>query len=473
MANDTDKPDDHRLWRAITARAGEDVGEFAPGADARPADFSRRDFVKRMGASMALAGLAACERAPKEKIVPYVVHPPEVTPGNASFYATAWSLDGYATGLLVESHEGRPTKVEGNPDHPASLGATGIMEQALILELYDRSRARAIRKGQGAGTWPGFQETFGGVTNAGRGLHFLLEPTSSPLIANQISRIRARLPQAKFHFYTPLSRQAAWDGARIALGRPLETQIDLRAADVILSLDADFLACGPSQLRLGREFADRRRVRSAADSMNRLYVAEAQASVTGGMADHRAPIPNHEISRSAARLMVALGDPHAFPELGGVLGGWRNTLGPASPFFQAVTRDLLAHRGTSVVLVGDQQPAAVHAIGHALNQALGNVGRTVVYTESPIFEAGAESHDLLALVKAIDAGEVETLVILEGNPVYTAPVDIELARRVRSVHETIYLGLFENETASASSWFLPAAHVLESWGDARAQDGTA
>lgn len=472
MADDTKNGNDRKLWRTFAERAGEGVGEFAPGVDAGPGDSSRRDFVKRMGASMALAGLAACERAPKEKIVPYVVRPPEVTPGNATFYATAWSLDGYATGLLVESHAGRPTKIEGNPDHPASLGATGIMEQALILELYDRNRARATRKGQEAATWPGFQESFANVPNGGRGLHFLMEPTGSPLIANQISRIRARLPEAKFHFYTPLSRQTAWDGARIALGRPLETQVNLRAADVILSLDADFLACGPSQLRLGREFADRRRVRASSDSMNRLYVAEAQTSVTGGMADHRAAIPNHEILRASARLAAALTDARAFPELAPVVGRWRTALGLDSPFFQAVTRDLVAHRGASVVLVGDQQPAAVHAIGHLLNRALGNVGKTITYTESPIFEAGAVSHDLGALVKAIDAGEVDTLVILEGNPVYSAPVDIELARRVRSIKETVYLGLFENETARATNWFLPAAHFLESWGDACAQDGT-
>jgi molybdopterin-containing oxidoreductase family iron-sulfur binding subunit len=421
-------------------------------------ELSRRELLTRMGASLALAGLMACERAPKEKIVPYGVKPPEVTPGVPSFYATAWTLDGYATGLLVESHEGRPTKIEGNPEHPASLGATGIFEQALILELYDRSRARAIRRGRDTATWRGFQEhvVARSATSGGRGVHFVMEPVSSPLLVSQIAAVRARLPGATFHFHTPLSRSAVWEGARMALGAPLETKVDLAAADVVLALDACFLGGGPGSLPLARRFADRRRVRGTRDEMNRLYVAEPQLSVTGGMADHRARLSNHELLRATASLVAALSNGHA----------------PESPFFQAALRDLVAHRGSSVVLVGDRQPARLHAMGHVLNRALGNVGRTVEYIESPIFEAGTESHGLTRLTMALDAGEVDALVILEGNPLYNAPADLELARRVRSAREVVYLGLFENETARAATWFLPAAHTLEAWGDARAYDGT-
>ncbi|HVH13130.1 MAG TPA: hypothetical protein VM759_08765, partial [Longimicrobium sp.] len=267
------------------------AAEFAPGATARPDGLSRRAFVRLMGASAALAGLDACTRLPRERILPYVDQPPEVTPGLPRFYATSMVLDGYATGLLVASREGRPVKVEGNPDHPASLGASGVFEQASILQLYDPDRSQSVLDRGRPTTW---DELVGALDRAqgwwgprGERLRFLLEPTSSPLLIGLMDRIRERHPAAGFHFHLPAGRVAAWEGARLAFGRPLEVMHDFAQAAVIVSLDADFLATGPFSLRHAHDFALRRRTPTPATEMNRLYVAGPRLTPTASMADHR------------------------------------------------------------------------------------------------------------------------------------------------------------------------------------------
>ncbi len=462
-----------RYWRdfAERARFEPEQGEFLPGVDQAPDPVARREFLTLMGASIALAGLDGCSsRPPSGEIVPYVIQPPEVTPGIPSDYASAFTRDGYGVGVIVQSHEGRPTKVEGNPDHPASLGASGVFEQAAILGLYDPDRARGMRRGALPSLWAALVDelTRAHGEGRGRGLHLLLEPTSSPLVEFQLGRVRQRFPEALVHFYAPLAPTAAWEGAQLALGRPLETQLDLKEADVILALDADFLGEGPAHLSLSRDFADRRRVQSAADSMNRLYVAESALSITGMAADHRLRLRTREVAALTGAIVAAAG----VSELGGLVDRWRTLGDPMRRWVDAVSRDLLAHRGRSAVLIGDAQPAAVHAMGHALNAALGNVGRTVRYTESPILEAGRPSHGLALLVGALGRGEVETLLILGQNPVYTAPANFELAAQIARAGRSVYLGLYENETAHACTWFVPAAHELEAWGDTRAKDGT-
>jgi len=435
-------------------------------------EVTRRGFMHAMGASFGLAGLSACVRAPDKEILPYSRQPPEVTPGVAKHYATSMSIDGYATGLLVESHEGRPTKVEGNPDHPASLGATGIHEQGMVLSLYDPSRARAVARGGQPARWAAFANAH--ATMAAAKVHFLLEPTSSPLRVNLIGRIREAIPGATFHFHAPLSRNRAWDGAALAFGRPLDVRYDLSLAKVVLAVDRDFLASGPGWLVLARQFADGRRLLGQSDSMNRLYVAETALTVTGTAADHRLALRPSQIVALTALLAerVLAGQRDAPPEL---LGALERAASPArehAAWAAAVARDLLANRGAGVVMVGDAQPPAVHAIVHAMNIALGNVDRTVRYAPPPIFEAGEASHDLGGLVGALAAGQVDYLAILGGNPVYDAYADQDLGQLVAKARGSVYLGPCANETARPVDWFVPEAHLLESWGDGRAFDGT-
>jgi Fe-S-cluster-containing dehydrogenase component/anaerobic selenocysteine-containing dehydrogenase len=467
-------------WRSLAEATGKfdpDASrEFPVGVDEVDPTLRRREVLQLLGASVLLAGTAGCARAPRGKIVPYSIQPPEVTPGLAKHYATAMSLDGYATGLLVESHEGRPTKVEGNPDHPASLGATGLLEQASILSLYDPARASGVfLKGQPK-SWRRFVEALtGGRDRPPRldGTHFLLEPTSSPFTGHLIEQLRAR--GAAFHFYAPVSRNAVWEGSRLAFGRPLDPVFDLERADVIVALDSDLLAAGPFHCRYARKFADGRRVRSRTDAMNRLYVAEPILSVTGATADHRLRVKAREIGAVAAGILRELsemlkGAPW-LESLGGSLAPWHEPAEGAA-WVRAVARDLLAHSGRSLVVVGEGQPSSVHAIAALLNHALGNVGSTVRYTKPVVLEAGTAAHTLEPLLDELDADRVLSLVILGGNPSYTAPRDVELSRRIKKAKTTAYLGTYANETAKACEWLIPLAHYLESWGDTRALDGT-
>lgn len=448
----------------------------------------RRDFLRLVGASIALAGIGGCFEPPREEILPYTIRPPEVTPGVPRYYATTMTLDGYGIGLLAESREGRPTKIEGNPDHPASLGAAGVYEQASVLGLYDPDRARRIREGTRPRTWLDFARRFAPQPPAGAargaGLRFLLEPTASPLTAELVARIREAYPEARFHFYAPLASASPLDGARLALGRPLQTQYDFRSADVVLSIDADFLDAGPFGVRHARDFASRRRPRSPTDRMSRLYVVEGGYSITGGMADHRIRVRTDRAGEVLAAVLARVTEAGPVPGLPGAgAAPAPDDLAAASRAVRApdvdaavldtIARDLRAHPGRSIVLAGDGQPPEVHAMAHALNALLGNVGRTVWYNEPPLLDAGEPSHSLAPLVEEMRAGTVRTLLILGGNPIYDAPADLDFAGALRRVPETVYLGLHENETAALASWFVPALHYLEVWGDARAWDGTA
>jgi molybdopterin-containing oxidoreductase family iron-sulfur binding subunit len=485
----------HGYWRSLAEIPGatglrEDaLREFPPGADASPDSMSRRAFMKLLGASMALAGLDACTRAPAEKILPYGSQTPELTPGIPLHFATSMVVGGYATGLLVESHEGRPTKVEGNPEHPASLGAAGVYEQASVLQLYDPHRARNPREGRTPKRWPDFARALGTMPGvrpgeSGAGVHLLLRPTSSPLTAALIGRMRERYPDARIHFHAPFDGRGAAASSRALFGSALATQHDFSRARVVLALDSDFMASGPFSLRYAHDFAGRRhaaisRVDSggAGPAMNRLYSVEGMWSPTGTLADHRLSTRAGDVPLVAAAVLRAVlglrGHPAARtaaleavlePMAAGapVPGGW----------IEALARDLVEAAGSGIVIAGPDQSPAVHALALALNEVLGNVGRTVWYGASPILEHGDESHELATLVDAMRDGEVPTLVIAGGNPVYDAPADLEFARALKTVQSTAYLGMYENETAAACQWFAPESHYLESWGDARAYDGT-
>jgi MoCo/4Fe-4S cofactor protein with predicted Tat translocation signal len=465
-----------RLWRSLEERDGADPAapraaqEFPAGASVLEG-VSRRDFVGLLSGTLALSG-AACYR-PTQKIVPYVRRPPEVTPGNPLHFASAYALEGYAVGLIVESHGGRPTKIEGNADHPDSLGTTGVYEQALTLSLYDDDRATAIRSPQGGLAWRQFlaltaQNVAKHVADGGAKLRFLLEPTGSPLTADLRARILQKLPKAKFVSFSPVAADGVVEGARLVYGKPLEPRHDLSQARVIVALDADFLSDGPEQLRLSRQFGAGR---EPGPNMSRLYVAEPCPTPTGTIADHRLRLRGSDVAALALALAARLGESGVqelapfsrLPAQGGSVD---------ARWVAALAKDLIANKGKSVVIAGRRQPAAVHALVNAINAALGNVGATVTYWAAKSPDALVGIEPLRALVEEIAAGQVETLVVTAENPVYSAPVDFKLGKLLERVPNVIYLGNSEDETAAVAGTLIPKAHVLESWGDGEALDGT-
>jgi MoCo/4Fe-4S cofactor protein with predicted Tat translocation signal len=419
---------------------------------------SRRKFLSLMGASLALAGASACTKQPKETIVPYVRQPEEVIPGNPLFYATTITVAGLGTGLLVESHEGRPTKIEGNPDHPASLGATSPQMQASVLTLYDPDRSQTVMHDGIIDTWGRFVTALAGAREVadlkkGAGLRLLSGTVTSPTLAAQIGEILAMFPQSKWHQWDPCGRHSARGGSVAAFGKPWNVIYRFDRAARIVSLDADFLdPASPGGLRYTRDYAGRRRqaAENASVEAPRLYVAESTPSITGGMAEHRFRMRAAEVEAFAQKLMSADGDPQ-----------------------RSIIKDLDAHRGASIILPGEFQPPRVHALAHAMNQTFGNAGKTVVYTDPVEATPVDQGASLAELVKDMRDGAVETLVILGGNPVYDSPADLDFLGALRRVNLRSYLGLYDNETAEWCHWHVPEAHYLESWSDARAWDGTA
>lgn len=426
----------------------------------------RRNFLKLMSASMALAGVTACTVQPQELIVPYVRQPEEEIPGKPLFFATAMTLGGVASGLLVESHEGRPTKIEGNPDHPASKGATDLFAQGSILTLYDPDRSPTILQLGDVRPWSAVIAAIRGGLSAqaaskGAGLRILTETVASPTLAAQIQQVIALNPGAKWVQWEPVNRDNARAGARTAFGQYVEPVYDLTKADVILSLESDFLSSeGARNLYYMRQFASRRRVEEGAENLNRLYVVESDHTPTGGRADNRLAIKSGQIEGFARAVAGATG-------VAGVSG---SAPAGSDAFASAVAKDLSDHRGRAVVMVGDAQPPAVHALAHAINAA---IGAPVSYLPTPEIVPSEQSAAFSELVSDINAGHVQMLVILgESNPVFTAPADFKFAEAIRKVSLVVHSGLFFDETATLSHWHIPAAHYLESWSDGRSIDGT-
>jgi MoCo/4Fe-4S cofactor protein with predicted Tat translocation signal len=475
----------HREFPRQASEWVEPVGEGGVVSAMGAAGTSRRAFLQLSSASLALAGLTACTRQPIEKIVPYVEQPEQVVPGRPLFFATTLTQGGYGIGVLAESHEGRPTKIEGNTEHPASLGSTDFFAQAAILELYDPARSQSVLHDGRTAMASTFLVAVEQLMRAklaagGEGVRLLTGAVTSPTFAAQMKDFAARYPNARWHRWEPAGPLSSRAGAVRAFGRPVAVRYDLSRADVVVTFDSDFLAAGPGSVPYARQFADRRRVRAAtpdlAQKMNRLYAVETTPTPTGSIADHRLPLPPAELEAlllalarevGAAALGVAAAAPAA-PPTSASNGG-----GKTQAFLQALAADLLAHPGASLVVAGETASPAAQVLAHAINEKLGNAGKTVVYAEPAEIDPVDHLQSLAELVRDMRAGQVDVLIMLGGvNPVYTAPADLDFTAALSKVATRIHHGLYADETAEYCHWHVPAAHELESWGDARAFDGT-
>lgn len=461
-------------WRSLDEVAGTPEfreflhREFPQGASELSDPLTRRSFLKVMAASLGLAGLAACRPQPSELIVPYVDQPEEIVQGEPLFFATADVLSGYAMGVFVKSHMGRPIKLEGNPEHPASLGASDVFAQAAVLTLYDPDRSQVVTHQRRIRSWENFFAVFTPLIGAqrlvdGAGLRILTETVTSPTLADQLRRLMEMFPQARWHQYEPVNRDNSHAGMLLAFREPASVAYRFDRAEVVISLDADFLHVDQARVRHTRDFAEKRRVLAGQTGMNRLYLLESALSLTGAMADHRLALPPSQIEPAAMALANQAGvGVEAAGDLPQEQVEW----------ISAAVRDLRAHEGAGIVLAGEGQPPPVHALAHAMNQALGNVGRTVFYMDPVEADPGGQRESLQELVRDMQAGRVEILVILDGNPAYNAPADLNFALHLAQVDFKVHLSLYADETSALCDWHLPQAHYLETWSDARAYDGT-
>jgi MoCo/4Fe-4S cofactor protein with predicted Tat translocation signal len=452
--------------------------EFPRQASEWDESVDRRDFLKLMAASLAFAGLSGCKTNVQTNIVPYVKQPDGMVLGKPLYFATAMPFGADAIGILAESHEGRPTNVAGNPDHPSSLGGIDAMVQASILNLYDPDRAQTITYAGEIRTWSAFLDSAQAVAAAtktanGVGFRILTGTITSPIVVDQIQGLLKLYPQAKWHQWEPAVSDGAREGSKLAFGRYVNTVLRPARAEVILSLDADFLASGPGHLRYMKQFYQRRKLEAPADverlsgEMNRLYVVEPTPTVTGSSADHRLPLRASQVEGFARALAAKVSDVSA-----GRAAADHAAPAGSEKWLDSVAKDLLSHRGSSLVVAGEQQSAVVHALVHEINAALRTVGNSVYYTE-PV-EANPVNHleSLRDLCADMDAGRVETLLILGGNPVYDAPHDFDFTAKLRKVRHTLQLSPYFDETSGHCRWHIAESHYLEAWGDVRAFDGT-
>jgi MoCo/4Fe-4S cofactor protein with predicted Tat translocation signal len=444
--------------------------EFPVAASEFPDGVSRRRWLQLMGASFALSGMTGCWKA--EKIYEFVQRPANRIPGVPQKFASSYELGGFVYPLVVTCFDGRPVKVEGNKEHPLSLGATDLFAQALPLQMYDPDRARGVRARDGRGwidrTWDGALEVLAGAlksaeTNDGAGLRVLAEASSSPTRTRLQQQWQAKFPASKWITYEPISRDHVIAGSELAFGRPVRAHYDLSQSKIIVSLDSDLFGAHPAKLKHTRQWAARRD--PAAGEMNRTYVVESVYTSIGSSADHRLAV-------KASQVASVLEDLEALVDRG--LGG-EVIAQPASTalmdqFLAAAAADLVANPGHSVIAVGPRQPAEVHARAHRLNSKLGNLGKTVLLTEETAGLTGLAG--LQQLTADLTAGLVDTLVVLGGNPAYASPTGLNVAEAIRRARLSVHLTEAENETTAACGWLLPNAHPFESWGDGRTHDGT-
>ena len=440
--------------------------EFPRHASEWDDSVDRRDFLKLMAASLAFAGLSGCGKAPEEHIIPYVTQPEGLVLGKPQYYATAMPFGADAIGVLVESHEGRPTNIQGNPDHPSSRGGLDAFVQASILDLYDPDRAQVATYLGAVSSLSAFREVAQATAAAmktlnGEGLRILTGTVTSPLVSGQIQALIKLYPKTKWHQWEPVGNDGVREGSRMAFGRYVNTVYRPEKAEVILSLDADFMAEGPGHIRYMKEFYRRRKLENESSEMNRLYVVEPTPSITGASADHHLPLRSSDVGLFTRALAAKIG-----------LGGTAVMPPATQHWLETVRGELQAHRAASLVIPGEHQPAEIHALAHAINAALGNVGHTIYYTDPVEATPVNQLESLRSLCDDMAAGTVDTLLIVGGNPVYDAPHDFDFATKLKKVRNAIHLSSHFDETAEYCQWHIPESHYLEAWGDARAFDGT-
>ncbi len=458
-------------WRSLEAMADTPafqrlLAEEFPAVTDLSVGPERRSFLKLMAASLMLAGLAGCDDPPdgRSQEVPYVKDPPRQQPGASLSYASAALVDGLANGVLVTTRDGRPLKIEGNPEHPWSRGGTDVFGQASILGLYDPNRSQVVRHLGRTSTWDAFRGAAIGPfaafrANGGKRLRLLTGPLSSPSLLAQVAAIRAACPDMQWHSHAAVDRSTAGQGARRAFGRPLDTQYRFDRARVIVALDGDFLDPGPHQVGVSRAWSAARRA-SGSGKLLELYAAGSLPNLTLAKADHPLVAKPQDIAALAQTLLADATAPDApvSPAGSDALTRWRAGASAA----------LHGARGAGLVIAGPYQPAEVQEAAHRLNTVLGNLGQTVFHTPPAVAPAGSLSE----LAEAMGNGEVDALVMLGTNPVYDAPGSLRFADLLAKVPLKIHAGIHQDETALRSDWHLPLLHPLESWGDARSPDGT-
>ncbi len=484
-------PGSPKYWQSLEQRASLDddarreaasAVEFPAGHTTTPPSdeawqLGRRGLLGAMAATFALVGAEGCRR-PIEKVVPYAKMPEDIIPGVPSHYATVIQRRGDAVGVVLESHEGRPTKVEGNEAHPSSLGAADMISQATILELYDPERSTTPRKGVAPASWQSFDDELKAKLAAfemqrGAKLRVLMQPTVSPTVLRMRAQLTKRFPEARVHTWSAVSDSNAREGTRIAFGQPLEVLPAYDRAKVILSLDSDFLQTETGNVRAMRAFANGRRMKDSRSAMSRLYVVEPARTTTGNSADHRLRLPASDVERYAFALAAELAkNGITLGELGAVVAAQANAEGIPPKWLSEVAKDLLNSRGRALIVVGSRQPATLHALAHALNAALGAAGATITYVPVTDPDEKSVAQDMKDLTDAIAAGGVDGLLILGGNPVYDAPADLAFADKLSKVSFSVHASLFVDETSEKTTWHVPLSHEYESWGDGRAIDGT-
>ncbi|MEZ5966574.1 MAG: TAT-variant-translocated molybdopterin oxidoreductase [Planctomycetota bacterium] len=502
-STDSSQSPDVGYWRSLDQLAGGAdyqrwlSQEFEDGADLPPDAVSRRRFLGVVAASVALAGMTSC-RKPLTRILPFAKRPAGLVPGRGEYYASAHLCGGYGVGSLVTSHDGRPTMVAGNPEHPMSLGGSSVAMIADLLNLYDPARSRAARgpetpAGAHEGEHGGEPHAAGGLatflaswqpqlaalgTARGKGLAILVEPSTSPTLGAMLRRVHDQLPEAKLHVWTPVNRDQEVAGAKLAFGQALDAHYDVKQANVVACFDHDLLASGPAALAYARAWGDRRRAPSTGGDMPRLYVAEPCFTPTGSLADHRFRLRACEVGPALFALgaaLLELGASGIGDDVANALRAHKDTgfQSRGKNWIPVLAKDLWASKGRAFVCVGPRQPAAVHAAAHAINTMLGSVGSVVQFTATPPGLAFDQLASLRELTTAMAAGEVRALVCLGANPVYNAPADFGFADKLAKVPFSVHLGLHQDETARHATWHVHQAHDLETWGDALAWDGTA
>ena len=431
---------------------------------------SRRGFMKLMGASIALAGLTGCTKQPDEPIYPYVKQPEDLVLGKPIYFATAHPFPMGSVPLLVKSEAYRPIKVDGNPEHPMNHGTSDAYTQGTLLGMYDPDRSKRVLYRGETRDYPNFVSDFTAMleskaSSGGQGLYFLSGTVVSPTLAAQWKTATAKYPNAKWFQYEPVNRDSSRIASKQAFGDFVDPQYKLDQADVILSLDSDFLSglWHPGFLKLAADYAQRRSLNPGIE-MNRMYSVESTPSTTGFKAEHRLRMRASQVEGFAAAVAAAVG-------AGSAPSGaaWTEE---QTAYLNAVAKDLKANAGKCVVIPGEQAAPGVHLAAIAINQALGNVGKTVVYTETVNPMPTVQIDEMKQLVDDLNAGKVDWLVILDTNPVYDAPADLDFEKAMGHAKTVAHLGLYVDETGQISDWHVNGAHYLEMWSDVRAYDGT-